>query len=336
MTNIPDPVNTIGNLIDEAVAGKREGGRPHLGASLLGHSCDRWLWLTFRWAVIEKFQGRILRLFARGQREEATITQLLQLIGIEFEPHPQQARVDFGAHVSGSIDGIILGGVPEAPKKKHITEYKTHSLKSFNDLVSKGVKESKPMHWCQMQLYMHGTKIDRALYVAICKDNDRIYTERVRYDKDAAEALVARGRRITLSDRLPEPMVVDSTWYECKYCAAHDFCYGSHCTKEINCRTCAHSTALENSTWVCTLYNNTVIPLYAQREGCAAHVLHPDLVPWKVLPSEDGVNALYEINGVKYRNGEGDANVYASKELLKIFSDYHADSEEGEDQLLPF
>ena len=71
---------------------------------------------------------------------------------------------------------------------------------------------------------MKGTGIDRELYVAICKDDDRIYTERVRYDKEAAEALVARGHRITLSERLLEPLSADpNLGIKCKFCAAHDF-----------------------------------------------------------------------------------------------------------------
>lgn len=34
--------------------------------------------------------------------------------------------------------------------------------------------------------YMIGTNLDRALYFAVCKDNDEIYTERVRYVKETA------------------------------------------------------------------------------------------------------------------------------------------------------
>jgi hypothetical protein len=59
------------------------------------------------------------------------------------------------------------------------------------------------------------------------------------------------------------------------------------------------------------------IPVEAQRTGCACHVLHPDLVPWKVLQgSEDGFSVCYEINGQPVWNGEGDANVYASVEII--------------------
>lgn len=333
---LPEPENSIAALIDRAVEGNREEARPHLGASLLGHPCDRWLWLTFRWAVRERFSGRVLRLFRRGKLEEKQIMEDLRSIGVVFrECEEGQWQVDFGCHVSGSLDGVIDHGVPEAPKALHVLEMKTHSLKSFNKLESKGVKEDKPQHWCQMQTYMHGMGIDRALYVAVCKDDDRYYTERVRYDKEAAEALVARGHRITLSERLLEPLSADPTWYQCKFCAAHDFCHVSHCTREINCRTCAHSTALADSTWTCVLYDNAEIPLDAQRSGCAAHVLHPDLVPWKVLPSEDGRTALYEINGVKYRNGEGDMNVYESRELLAMQGIIEREKEE-EEELIPF
>lgn len=313
---IPEPNISIANLIDKKAEEGQEAPRAHLGASLLGHPCDRYLWLMFRWAVIEKFDGRILRLFQRGQREEAVIISLLRSIGIEVEERAEQMRVDFGAHVSGSLDGIILGGVPEAPTKKHIAEFKTHSLKSFNDLTAKGVRESKPQHWAQMQCYMHGSKIDRALYVAVCKDNDHIYTERVRYDEAAAINLINRGTRITTSDRIPEPLSADPSWYQCKFCPCYDFCFNTHLTKEINCRTCALSTACVNSTWTCMRYSEAEIPLEAQRTGCECHVLHPDLVPWKVSNSDEDFTAVYEIEGKIIKNGAPDSHVYSSKELL--------------------
>ena len=306
---LPEPSHSIAQAIDDAQI--QEPPRPHLGCSMLGHHCERWLWLSFRWAVIEKFDGRMLRLFRRGQNEEATVYADLEKIGIKVEG--SQYRVNFDCHVSGSIDGVITG-VPEAPKKRHILEIKTHSKKSFDDLTKKGVEESKPMHYAQMQLYMHGTGVDRALYFAICKDNDEIYTERVRYVKEIAETLIQRGHRVTLSDRLPPPISTDSSWYQCKFCAAHDFCHGSKLTKEVNCRTCAISTAKPDSTWFCEKWQST-IPNEAQQTGCESHVLHPDLVPWERQEGGEW-QAVYIINGKRVANGEADANVYGSKELV--------------------
>jgi hypothetical protein len=310
LTAIPEPAQTITAMIDEAFAADRQDKpRAHLGASLLGHHCDRWLWLSFRWASKEDFSGRILRLFQRGQDEEARLISLLRRIGIDVRG--TQERVDFGKHVSGSLDGIIYAGVPGALAKKHVVEFKTHSLKSFNDLEKKGVEESKPMHWAQMQVYMHGTKIDRALYVAVCKDDDRIYTERVRYDKEAAERLVARGHAITQADRMPPPISTDPSFYLCKFCPAYEQCHQAKPTRFANCRTCAHVTVRADDVH-CGRWDAS-IPEDAQAEGCEDHVIHPDMVPWPMEGSEDGHSVTWTINGRQVVNGAGG---YKSREIL--------------------
>ena len=237
MTAIPDYQNSITNIIDKHHEEKKELPRPHMGASMLGHPCDRWLWLSFRWAVQPEFPGRILRLFRRGHQEEPNIIADLKAVGIEVRDLQNQDRVDFGSHVSGSIDAIIDGGVPEAPKKPHIGEFKTHSLKSFNKLNAEGVQKAKPEHYVQMQVYMHGTGIDRALYVAVCKDDDRIYTERVRYIKDVAVKAVDRGRRLALSERMPPPLSTDPSWYQCKFCPSYGIiCFREQGVKHANAR----------------------------------------------------------------------------------------------------
>ena len=314
---IPEPNHSIQGLIDKHHESQTEPPRPHMGCSQLGHPCDRWLWLSFRWAVQPKFPGRILRLFRRGQMEEATIVSDLRAIGLDVRGSGrQQTRVDFGAHVSGSIDAIIESGVPEAPKKRHIAEFKTHSAKSFADMEKNGVEKSKPEHWVQMQLYMHGTKVDRALYLAVCKDDDRIYTERINYDQEAAEKAVERGRRLALSDRMPEPISTDPSWYQCKFCDAYKFCHETKTTKHVNCRTCAHSTAKDDSTWRCERHEADGIPVEFQRQACDSHVLHPDLVPWQRKDGLDEWTAVYVIEGRDVANGEGDAHVYTSREIL--------------------
>lgn len=311
---IPEPYNTISNLIDQHHEKLSSPPRPHLGASLLGHSCDRWLWLSFRWAVVEKFEGRILRLFRRGQMEEDVIIRDLRAIGIDIRS--SQQRVVFGSHISGSLDGIIESGVPEAPTKRHVAEFKTHSKKSFDDLVKNGVEKSKPMHFVQMQVYMHGTNIERALYLAICKDDDRIYTERVRYDKETAERFIDRGKRIALAERMPEPMPGASRdWFECKYCPAHAFCWKQEPTKFANCRTCAHSTPLADSTWRCERHEADGIPNDFQRQGCNDHIIHPDLVPWDMIPSDDGKSVMWKIGDRVVENGSGET-AYKSREIL--------------------
>lgn len=307
----------IQQLIDKHYEDNAEPPRPHLGCSQLGHTCDRWLWLSFRWAVIEKFPGRILRLFERGQQEETRLVQKLRAIGVELtDTGAKQRRVDFGFHVGGSVDAIADSGVPGGRGKQHVVEFKTHSSKSFNDLDKNGVEKSKPMHYAQMQLYMHGTGIDRALYVAICKDDDRIYTERIKYDSKAAQYLIERGKRITMTERLPEPVSTDPGWYICKMCPAHRFCHKTKLTDEVNCRTCSHVTPLQDGTWRCERHQADGIPVEFQRKGCDAHVLHPDLVPWELKEGLDQWTAVYVIHGKPVSNGEPDATIFTSREII--------------------
>lgn len=304
MAAIPEPTVTIGGLIDQYHQDNQEPPRPHMGVSIIGHKCDRYLWLTFRWAVVEKHKGRILRLFRRGQLEESVVVSDLRAIGMDVrETGAGQSRVDFGCHVSGSKDGIIRYGVPGAEKTPHLLEIKTHSDKSFTELAKEGVKKSKPVHWVQMQVYMLGSDLDRALYYAINKDTDEIYTERVELDRDASQSAVDRAKRIVTSDRMPEPMAgASASWYECKYCPAYSFCHQETLSKQVNCRTCSHATAHADSTWHCARHDGEV-PVDFQRTGCDSHVLHPDLVPWAMVDG-DGVHAVWDIDGSKVTNGE--------------------------------
>jgi hypothetical protein len=313
---IPDTSYSIQQLIDNHHQTLQDPPRPHLGVSGLGYPCDRWLWLSFHWAVVEQFDGRILRLFRRGHNEEATIISDLRAIGMDVRTSKNQHRVNFGSHVSGSIDAIIESGVPESPNKPHVAEFKTHALKSFSDLDKNGLQKSKPVHYVQLQVYMYGTDIDRGLYVAICKDNDLMYTERVKLDKALAEKYIARGQRIALDNRMPPPLSTNPTWYECKQCPAHSFCHETKMTKEVNCRTCAHSTALADSTWRCERHNADNIPVEFQREGCESHVFHPDLVPWELDANQTTEHmAVWIVDGKPLKNGDPAPGVFTSREI---------------------
>ena len=271
-------MHTLANAIDAHHEAQPDLPRPHMGASLLGHPCDRWLWLSFRWAVREKFSGRMLRLFRRGRLEEEVIIADLRAAGCVLRETPDgQYRVDMGSHVSGSLDAIIERGLPESPNKPHVVEMKTHSRKSFDALERDGVEKAKKMHYVQMQTYMHGTGIDRALYVAVCKDDDRLYTERVRYDESVALRYIERGKRLALADEQPPPLSQDPTWYECRFCAAHTYCHKREHEPPKHCRTCRYSTAKAEGVWRCERHEAEPIPVEYQREGCSGWELHDDM-----------------------------------------------------------
>lgn len=71
--------------IDEYCVRTYDGGhRSHLGASLIGRECKRYLWYIFRWCLHEKTTGRQQRLFNRGHREEARFVEWLEGIGFKI------------------------------------------------------------------------------------------------------------------------------------------------------------------------------------------------------------------------------------------------------------
>lgn len=303
----------IQELIDKKMEQQIEQPRPHIGCSTLGHPCDRYLWLAFHWAVTPAFPGRMLRLFKRGQDEESSVIKYLTMIGARVQN--QQKTVDFGNHVSGSIDGIVTG-LPGHELHQVLLEIKTHNKKSFNELEKKGVELAKPLHYIQMQCYMRGLKLTKALYFAVCKDDDRIHAEIITYVPDMASHAIDRGHRIASSARMPEPIAATADYYICRMCDMREFCHETMTTKNVNCRTCMHSAPTVNSTWSCALHDNETIPYNWQTQGCSSHVLHPNLVPYVHSRNADAITATLTINGNPVVNGDSGPNVYTSKEIL--------------------
>lgn len=292
--------------------------RPHLGASQIGKECSRHLWYGFRWALdpdrhpqrplspkkLEKGwraednrRGRLLRLFERGQREEAWVVEDLRAIGCEVwdaDEHGRQWRVSLAPHFGGSCDGVVRG-LPEAPKTPHVLEVKTSNRDRFAELVAKGVRHAKPEHYAQMQVYMLGLQLDRAFYVAVCKDDDRIYTERVHFDRPFAELMVERAKRIVAA---PEPpiRVGERHQFVCRFCDHYELCHG-RTLAERNCRTCLSSTPMPDGTWRCDHLGRRVSD-DEQRKGCDEHLYIPALLWWhgKAVDATDGDDrwVLYE------------------------------------------
>lgn len=301
---VPEGQHTTRVLLDRAI--EQDLPRPHLGASLLGHHCERYLWLTFRWVVRVTHNPRTLRIFRRGHNEEATIIGDLRRVGIDVsECLNRQKFIDFGWHVGGSPDGVCHG-VPEAQRTAHILECKTHNDASFKAIVKGGVI-SKPLHWTQAHCYMFGRGMDRTLYYAVNKNDDDIYIERIRLDKEIATKAIERGHSVTKSDRLPPPISTDKTWWQCKCCDFYGFCHGDT-LPQVNCRTCAHCTIREHDIY-CERWESP-IPVDGQRVGCRSHVIHPDLVPWEMeefdqwncryngrVVGEDGISSIELLHG---------------------------------------
>lgn len=310
-------------------ANKLEQPRAYLGGSVIGQECERRLWYSFRWCQRPELEpdGRMKRLFDRGHREEATFVAELRGIGCtvhDIDPSTgQQFRFKaVGGHFGGGIDGVVLG-VPEAPKTWHLLECKTHNDKSFQALVKQGVAAAKPEHYAQMQVYMHMADLSRALYLAVNKNDDTLYAERVRYDEAEAARLLAKAERVIYA---PEPLAKlsnDPAFYKCKMCPMSPTCHGE-ALPPVSCRTCLHATPEPDGDgrWSCARFgcDVTTETQRAAGEQCPEHRYIPALLAnWGEVVDASEAEGWVEYrapDGLTFRNGPWGVGSYTSKELV--------------------
>ena len=306
--------------------------RAHLGASLIGHDCERASFYAFRWADTKKIDGRLARIFRRGNSEEPEIVSDLTNAGmIVREANPktgEQYRVStHGGHFGGSLDALVQG-CPDIddPNETVVAEFKTMNRKNFVNLQKNHCEQSQPRHFAQMQTYMHLSfpsnperQIKQALYIVVCKDDDEIYSELIDYDAEVARSLVEKARRIIFADDLPPRVAEDETWWQCKFCDFSDVCHTPK-LPQPTCRSCIYSKTQNdgNARWSCQLQDKD-LSYDDQIEACANHVYDPMFMKrWGKMTETSDKDGWIEYtmdDGRKFKNGYRSLHVYSSEEL---------------------
>lgn len=261
-------------------AANTEQPRAHLGASVIGGPCLRAIWYGFRWYSEDRPNGRILRLFRRGHREEIDVVRDLRLAGFKVEGQ-QEKFSRLGGHFGGSVDGYIW-----LKDTRGVLEIKTHNLRSFTHLQRHGVRDSKPQHYAQCQMYMHWSGCPCALYVAVCKDNDRIYVEVVPYQREMAENYEHLALRIIETKTPPRKVSERPDWWQCKFCQYRQVCH-QNAVPQQNCRTCHYSRPDEGE-WRCD-YHDESLSLEKQSQGCEDYGNQAAAVPTGIDPGSPPV-----------------------------------------------
>ena len=271
-------------LAEDAYSTSEVPFRKHLGASLIGKECSRELWYSWHWCKAPKFEGRMIRLFNRGHLEEPRFVALLQMIGCtvyQYDENGKQFRISgHGGHYGGGLDGVAVG-IPEYPNEPGLTEFKTHSDKSFNTLIKEGVQAAKVEHFHQMQQYMGFHKLRFALYMAVNKNTDEIHAEIILFDPIYFHQYFERAGNIVKS-KIPLPKISNNPkFFKCSYCDFKPICHGKT-VPDMNCRTCAYSEASlanEKGEWICTnpLSKLNLLSFEQQLKGCDNYIINPHI-----------------------------------------------------------
>jgi hypothetical protein len=204
-------------------------------------------------------------------------------------------------------DGMfcIQSGKPFIEKLKHVAK-DAKAIIAWGSCASWGcVQAAKPMHYAQMQVYMHLGELERALYYAVNKDTDETHLERVAYDRAFAEKLIEKAQRIISAESPPQRLSNDPAWWGCKFCPFHEHCHWTR-FPEANCRTCVHSTPVANAQWECASKKRT-LTLAQQRQGCEEHLVIPPMLDRIGEPIDSTEKSVtYKLaDGRTLTNGQG-------------------------------
>lgn len=245
--------------------------RGHIGLSMIGSECLRHLQYQHYWCSKQKITNRIMRLFNFGHMMEDYMISDLAKLGI-YVTDQQRTISATGGHWKGHTDGeAVCGGV------NVLVEFKTHNLKSFNDLKKKLVLESKPGHYAQMQAYMGYTGLTKALYMAYCKDNSEYYIEIIDFNHNYFVELQRKEAEVLFSEvMLPRIGNGNPSWFKCKFCDDKDVCFGK--TEVVkSCRSCDHVDIHDDGRWACTNEDGEGsmddLSLNRQRTACSQYKL---------------------------------------------------------------
>ena len=245
----PGMAERVNAAVDAALIAEREATPPrtYLGASRLGHACERALQFEFAGAPRGEgadFGGQTLRIFEIGHQLEDLAIRWLRAAGFDLYTRrgnrPDGEQFGFsvaGGRIRGHVDGIIAAApAPLGIGVPALWECKTMNAKNWRACVKDGVAVAKPVYAAQMalyQAYMEGTvpgiSANPALFTAINKDTAELHHELVPFDAGLAQRMSDRGVRIlqaTDAGELLPRIATNRDYFECRFCPWAARCWG--------------------------------------------------------------------------------------------------------------
>jgi len=191
--------------------------RDYLGLSEIGHPCPRYLWYAHHGYSRKALQGRILRIFDRGNAIEDNARIDIMSVGYVVHSRQKEVKIERGdtvliGHIDGMIDDCLL-------------EIKSSSLKEFKKLQKVGYETWKEMYKAQIHAYMTLMKATSAIAWVECKDNSEIYTEQIYPDMDYVLSLFERTFDTIEQPTPPKRKCPRNDWYEAKMCNFYEECF---------------------------------------------------------------------------------------------------------------
>jgi len=234
MVLIPERGDPTLDAVNEAI--EREQ-LPHasknIGFGEIGHECSRFLWYKINSQEGERFTADTLRIFRNGHEDEAAMARDLRKVeGITLYTHdPERDNKQYkfenlDSRFQGRLDGVVVG-LKQAPKTFHIWEHKSVGDKKFEALIKNPVlKDWNIVYYAQAQSAMLHAELERYYMTISTPGLRRVTSLRGELDREFAESLVDKARRIINATEPPERISNDPCWFQCRYCRFQGVCHG--------------------------------------------------------------------------------------------------------------
>ena len=307
-----------------------------LGPSSLGdpeqkNFCIRKVNLSLRNVTHRHVDAKGLRIFARGDREEANIMALLIQAG--FVVMPYAVRVDgvdkqfeyrnYKDTFAAKVDAIIklCPDWPD-PEEHGILEVKTMKQKYFDRLTRNGVEIGFPDYYVQAQCYLVLFKLKYLLHVTTNKDTEELYAEIIVPDKKVLKRVnivlktVLNPPAKNGYERIPVRPFKTTKYPPCAWCNHKRVCWGMDLPRN-HCRTCVNFRFRKGDKYnYCMLYEKQM-NAKEQYWGCNNHRYNPDLLAASVTEYSLSENGAIQDMAFKFNDSpkkySGDTNKWASK-----------------------
>lgn len=218
-------MNLIKTLDESIVNQSPVEFRNYIGASSIGHPCDRSLWLSYQGVQGLPFTAKQRRTFETGHRLEGMVVDYIEQAGFRVQ-RPGDNEAGIPCHDSevscfrGNMDGVIyISGIP------FVLEIKTAKASEYKKFVDKGVMAWKPNYYAQSQSYMGMSGIGQAVIIVLNKDTSDWHSEYVYYDDIFYGELRAKAASISAREDMPDKIKADPSYYVCQMCKYKDFCH---------------------------------------------------------------------------------------------------------------
>jgi hypothetical protein len=220
----------INMLVERTQAPMMELPRSYLGASIIGHECDRQV--QFDWWIRPLLPARVKSIFRRGHFFEALMREHLVAAGFVFAPMESCEFVALDGNFRGHADGILINGphlLGAYLPFPCVWEAKALNAKNWRAVARDGLTTVFPRYAVQVAVYQfYLSKLDPALITCVNSDNCEVLhftlpfnAERARRGVDRAIAIIAATRAGELLPRF----TTDPEDFRCRICSHRERCW---------------------------------------------------------------------------------------------------------------